>query len=192
MNHEPEPGFRIRTTLTNRGIEITLGHSKTSPLTPDDTANQAKPRAHYVYAHTDNDGTIFYLGKGSGRRAWSRGRHPLWVRYVDRHLQGDFRILILKDNLSPEEAEDLEAQWIAQCSPNLVNWQDMGRPVDVDLLNRYEAKRDRNLDLIGQAMALERTDLEQAVLLYVSAIDAVSKCLRLILHHVLTGVKREP
>lgn len=40
---------------------------------------------HYVYAHhRASDGRIFYVGKGSGRRAWSRsGRNKRW-HYTER------------------------------------------------------------------------------------------------------------
>ena len=49
----------------------------------------ADPNApiHYVYLHRRaTDGSIFYVGKGKGRRAWShQGRNPWWNRIVAKH-----------------------------------------------------------------------------------------------------------
>ena len=50
------------------------------------TPTMPKCREFYVYAHRDNKGAIFYIGKGTGKRAWSQDRHPVWHRYVKERL----------------------------------------------------------------------------------------------------------
>ena len=168
-------GVRLSTRLTNLGIEIALGVGEMpKPLTPAKDADQNNPRRAYVYAHIDVAGNIFYIGKGEGRRAWSTDRHALWHRYLDKHLGGKFEVRILQDNLSAEKAEEVEAEWIAQCSDSLVNWQNMGRAADFEALDQFHKLRDANRSLIQQAKIRERENLVQATQMYVQAIEAVA------------------
>lgn len=57
----------------------------TSPyITP--TWSTVKPSAHYVYVHRrKSDGLVFYVGKGSAKRGWSRDRNFLWWRVYNKH-----------------------------------------------------------------------------------------------------------
>ncbi len=160
--------------MTNLGIELAL-HDREGPepLKPDEDAHQENPRKSYVYAHLDSSEMVFYVGKGSRRRAWSKDRDPLWHRYVDKHLGGSYVVRILHDNLSSTEAEELEAEWIAQCSPSLVNWTNMGRETDFPALEKYHKLRDANRALIQQGKAIEKNDLEGAANLYFRAIEAI-------------------
>jgi len=168
--------IKVTTRLTNRGIEVSIGtDDPEQPLMPDPDADQTNPRGNYVYAHMDPSGRIFYIGKGVKTRAWSTDRHPLWHRYVERHLAGQYRVCILRDDLSREEAEDLEAAWIAQCSPDLVNWSNMGRDWDYDALQRFHGLRDANRSLIQRTKAIEKLGLEKAAAEYVRAIDAIGE-----------------
>jgi hypothetical protein len=48
----------------------------------------------YTYAHLREDGTPYYVGKGTGNRAWRKRKFR----------PPDNRILILKKNLTEEEA----------------------------------------------------------------------------------------
>jgi hypothetical protein len=166
--------MKFTATVTNLGVELSLHDGDgPKPLKPAADANQENPRRSYVYAHMDGTGKIFYVGKGEGRRAWSPDRHPLWRRYVEKHLGGNYQIRILHDNLSAGEAEEVEAAWIAQCSDDLVNWANMGRATDFQALERYHKLRDANRSLIQQAKAIEKRDLVQAVKVYVQAIEAI-------------------
>jgi hypothetical protein len=165
---------KITARVTNLGVELAvhLGDGP-EPLRPAADANQENPRRIYVYAHVDNAGKIFYIGQGQGRRAWSKDRHPLWRRYVDKHLGGIYHVRILQDNLSPTKAEEVEAEWIAQCSDELLNWINMGRATDLQALQQYHALRDANRALIQDAKAVEKRDIVEAANMYVRAIEAI-------------------
>ena len=143
-------------------------------LSPDPEAGQENPCRNYVYAHVDAEGRIFYIGKGVRRRAWSRERrHSLWFRYIEKHLGGNFQVRILQDNLSPEEAVEREADWMAKCGSDLVNWVNMGRDTDLQELERFHALRNANRVLIQQGKAMEKSDLERAVAMYIHAIESI-------------------
>ncbi len=166
--------MKLTTRLTNLGVEISVHRGDgPKPLEPASDANQKAPRRNYVYAHLDSAGQIFYVGTGKGKRAWSTDRHPLWCRYVQKHLNGKYQVRILQDNLSSEDAEKVEAAWIAQCSDTLVNWINMGRATDFQALEQYRKLRDANRTLIQKAKALEKSDLEKAAGMYVQAIAAI-------------------
>ena len=167
--------MKLTANLTMRGVELTTGDTQPGPLKADPKANQDNPRGNYIYAHVDASGQIFYVGRGAGRRAWSSERHPLWHRYVQKHLGGQYKVQILRDNLTDQETEELEAAWIDQCSRHIVNWQNFGRKTDFEALNRYHALRDANRALILRAKAVEKMDLEQAIAMYVQAIDAIKE-----------------
>lgn len=142
-------------------------------LAPGEGIPQEKPRRSYVYAHAAPGGKYFYIGKGAGDRAWSDSRHPLWHRYVRTRLNGEFSVLILQDNLSDEEAEELESEWIAQESETLVNWINSGRKMDYAKLGHYHKLRDANRNLIANAKDMEKIDSKAAVDMYIQAISAI-------------------
>ncbi len=166
--------MKFTTKLTNLGIELSLHDGDVpEPLEQATDADQKHPRRYYVYAHLDNTGQVFYVGKGTGRRAWSTDRHPLWSRYVEKHLNGVYQVKILHDNLSEEEAEEVEAEWIAQCTDTVVNWFNMGRKTDFEALDGRNSLRAVNLSLIQQAKAIEKYDLKKAASMYIQAIKAI-------------------
>ena len=166
--------MRLTIKPTNLGIELSL-HDDELPglIEPAADADQINPRRYYVYAHLDSSGQIFYVGKGTRRRAWSTDRHPLWVRYVEKHLKGEYQVRILRDNLSAEDVEEVEAEWIAQCADTVVNWINMGREIDIEASDRRHSLRAANLSLIQQARAIEKQDIEKAVSMYTRAIEAI-------------------
>jgi hypothetical protein len=62
---------------------------------------------HYTYAYLREDGTPYYIGKGKGKRAWSK-RHRVNLP-VDPS-----RIQIIQDGLSDVEAKALEIELISK------------------------------------------------------------------------------
>lgn len=62
----------------------------------------------YVYEHTRNDtGEVFYVGKGSGRRAYySSGRNKYWHRISQKHGHS---VRIISSGLDEETAFSIEA-----------------------------------------------------------------------------------
>jgi hypothetical protein len=70
------------------------------------------PRGHYVYLHIRrSDRSVFYVGKGKGRRAWATtGRNKWWKYIVNKH---GFLVKILTDNLKESMAFSLEKVVIA-------------------------------------------------------------------------------
>lgn len=88
-------------------------------------------KLYYVYAHCDpreksilcptelggvTSGTPFYVGKGTGKRAWSMNRnqgHGLKIKDILRNGFSDFDIVhIFKDGLTEAEAFELESKLI--------------------------------------------------------------------------------
>lgn len=68
---------------------------------------------YYVYAHKrSSDGSIFYIGAGKAKRAWSKsGRSAYWNGIARKH---GFNVSILKDGLTFDESRQFEIQTIAE------------------------------------------------------------------------------
>lgn len=137
--------------------------------------NQVKLSGFYVYGHYDLNGSLFFVGKGTGKRAWSKDRHPLWERYVNHHLSGKYEVMIIADSMTTEEAEKLEAELISRHSDRLVNWQNMERKTDFKLLGHYHTLRDANRRLIQETKALESTQPGLAAEQYKKAIEKTAE-----------------
>jgi DNA invertase Pin-like site-specific DNA recombinase len=84
---------------------------------------------HATYAHYKPDGSMFYIGKGSIRRAYSKaGRNVVWNRTVEKH--GGFKVEILGRWSTEQEAFDHEIfliDTIKKMGTPLVNISDGGR-----------------------------------------------------------------
>jgi hypothetical protein len=160
-------------TSRNKGITFSVGDATRARLTPSPTAHQTVPKGCYVYAHRDANGVPFYIGKGTGKRAWSDDRHLLWHRYVTHHLDGMYTVEILVDYLSSDDAEELESDWIAQEGATLVNWVNSRRKLDYAAHDRFHALRNAMRERVQVARGLESSDLAGACTLYRDAIAAM-------------------
>lgn len=70
------------------------------------------PVGFYVYLHYRiSDGEVFYVGKGKGQRIVSTKRNRLWRNIAEKH---GVRASIYKDNLSEEEAFQIESELIVR------------------------------------------------------------------------------
>lgn len=138
-------------------------------------SDQTNPKDTYVYGHFDLSDAVFYIGKGTARRAWSDDRHILWTRYVEKYLKGEYRVRILADGLSADDAEILESELIAQHGDQLVNWVNYGRMSDFKTLERFHMLRDANRKFIADTRELEDTDLESACSRYRIAVERIAE-----------------
>ena len=86
---------------------------------------------YYVYLHKKKTtGEVFYVGKGSGKRAWSAfGRNSFWKRVAEKH---GWVVEIVQDNLQDWYAFELEKDLISYYGRrdlgdgNLTNMSDGG------------------------------------------------------------------
>ena len=85
---------------------------------------------YYVYAHTKPNGEIFYVGKGSNKRAFCTfGRSKVWEAYTNKY---GLNPVFIDRNLSQDQAFELEEFLIAELgtkkdrSGTLVNLTDGG------------------------------------------------------------------
>lgn len=64
----------------------------------------------YIYKHIRTDkNEVFYIGIGKNKRAWQVGRNRIWDGIVSKT---DYIVEIIQDNLSYEEAIELEKYYI--------------------------------------------------------------------------------
>lgn len=138
---------------------------------PISRGRKRKPGNFYVYAHRDIEGQIFYVGKGTGRRAYVPGRGALWEAYLREYSEGHYEVEIIEEGLSEDSALEVEAEHISRISRNpnnLVNR--VFDPPDSDQEQRSEfLKRLRlNSEATDATRALEKENLGAAIDRYFS------------------------
>ena len=79
----------------------------------------------YVYLHKKDNGSIFYVGKGTGYRAWHfTNRNAYWKRVRKKY---GVNVVIFKDDMTDEDALNLEVELISVIGKkNLTNFTDGG------------------------------------------------------------------
>lgn len=71
----------------------------------------------YVYLHKTLDGRVFYVGKGRGKRAWSKkSRSKQWYKIS---TQG-YLVEMYQENISEKDALELESDLI-RITPDIIN-----------------------------------------------------------------------
>lgn len=112
-------------------------------------------RNKVVYLHRkQSDDSIFYVGMGNLKRAYSKQRSEWWYKLVNKY---GYKIEIYKDNLTQEEAFDLEIELISKYgrmdlkNGQLIN-QTKGGPSAVDFSEEVLIKKSKLLK------SVKRTD----------------------------------
>lgn len=154
---------------------------------PEKRAAIARPTGFYVYAHKDQQGQIFYVGKGKGRRAWSTDRHDVWHRYVNERLGGVYSVEICSDRLTEAQAINLESALIDKYGSQLINWDNPGRDFDYQAIARYHKLRNANRQFIAETRPLESSDSEQAVDRYRRALLLMCEYESIVMEHGLVA-----
>lgn len=94
-----------------------LGSDNQPPQKEVETSNTIQTCRFYTYAWLREDGTPYYIGRGCRRRAWAKHRN--WSPPPNE------RVLILKKNLSNEEANRHEIYMISvfgrKCDGGILN-----------------------------------------------------------------------
>lgn len=87
---------------------------------------------YYVYLHKTLDGSIFYVGKGRARRAYSKNsRNSCW----HRRAESGFLVEFVKTGITETEAKEIERDLISKI-PFLVNrYVPTFKTKDVDILD---------------------------------------------------------
>lgn len=156
-------------------------------------------RNFYVYVHKDPNGNVFYVGKGTGNRAWSKDRDRIWHRYVKEKLGDHFEVEIVKDDLHEDEALALEEETMLKYGDRLLNFDKPGEVVtiegqvhqigeftiqskitltggrtseaDQERTERYWKLRNSNKEFVLDTKPIESTDLQTAVIRYREALQ---------------------
>jgi hypothetical protein len=92
---------------------------------------------YYIYLHIkETDSIPFYIGKGNGRRCFSKqSRSIYWSNIVNKH---GYDIVLIEDNLTNEQAIELEKYWI-----NRIGRRDLNNGPLVNLTNGGEGTPNR-------------------------------------------------
>jgi hypothetical protein len=132
----------------------------------------------YVYVHKDAEGVVFYVGKGTGDRAYSRDRPPEWNEYVSKKSGGKFSVEIVRDRISEDDALQIEDAVMAEYAPTIINAANMHAPYDAAKIMAYsEAMRSYSKGLKQATDLTKAAKLDQAVTefeaAYISYFDVI-------------------
>ena len=123
-----------------------------------------KPGRFYVYVHKDAEGTVFYVGKGTGDRAYSRDRPPEWNEYVSKKSGSKFSVEIVRDRISEDNALQVEDAVMAEYATTIINRVNMHAPYDAARMMAYsEAMRSYDKGLQRAVDLVKAEKLDQAI-----------------------------
>lgn len=165
-----------------KGLKTLFKKTQSNNSSGSSTLNE---KGFYVYVHETMSGEVFYVGKGTGRRAWVKGRDIHWNNYVENHLNNEYQVRIVYENLSEEEALNKEAELMAHYGDQLLNRQNMSRQLDIDALNN----RNRLIEE-SEKLALEaelESNLELKSNLFIEALNYHKKSATIVFEKGLFG-----
>ncbi|MDO8273559.1 MAG: hypothetical protein Q7U82_16820 [Gammaproteobacteria bacterium] len=123
-----------------------------------------KPGKFYVYTHKDKDGTVFYVGKGTGDRAHTRERSPEWLEYLGTRSDGTFLVEIVRDGISEEDALEIEDAVMKTHGGTIINRVNPHAPYDSTKFRAYcEAQRRFKDALKSATNSLKCKEFENAI-----------------------------
>ena len=92
----------------------------------------------------------------------------MWLKYVNK-FNSKYEVVIVKENITENEAYVLEEELMMKYGDQLVNWVNSGLKMDYALYDEYWAKRREVDELLKEAKKQEVVDGELAILLYKDA-----------------------
>jgi hypothetical protein len=155
----------MKVTLSGDGGQVIISFGAKADNLPN-IAPDTKPTGHgeyYVYVHRDNNGQIFYVGKGLGDRAWSKDHHPVWRQYVESRCGGQYTAQIVSYHETEDESLSVESEYISKYGPQLVNWQNSGRGFDYKAIDQYWAAKKANQAYVAETRPLETSNPPLAI-----------------------------
>lgn len=140
----------------------------------------SKPGRYYVYVHKGLDGTVFYVGKGTGDRAFSKDRQPEWLYYVEKILNKQYNVEIVEEGISEEDALRIEESLLAEHAATVINRQNMYAPVDSRKLINYSDTIRTYSDTLRSAQILDKEgNYKEAIEKYETAYNHYTKAMSL-------------
>lgn len=149
-----------------------------------DTSNTSDKR-YYVYVHETTSGEVFYVGKGTGKRAWVKDRDIHWNNYVENYLNNEYQVRIVYDDLSEEEAFEKESDLMSHYGDQLLNRQNMSRRLDVKALDNRNSLM-RKSEILALKAELEDNVNEKASLL-IKALNYYNQSAKVVFEKGLFG-----
>jgi hypothetical protein len=161
------PAGEIHFTLDTKAGTVSMGLGATGSLD-----RPCQPGKHYVYVHKGPDGTVFYVGKGTGNRAYSKDRGPDWDWYVKSVLGDQFSVELVRENVSEADALELEDLLMQRYGATIINLQNFHSPLDQTKFMEYSHAMNLYGDARKEAEALAATGrIDEAVTGFGTAYD---------------------
>jgi hypothetical protein len=108
----------------------------------------------YVYRHRAPNGRVFYVGKGTGNRAWSKDRPPEHQQYVDRFCGGRYEVEVVRNGVSEDDALTLEDVLMQEHGATIINRQNLHAPYSSDRMQLYCGALQREAEALTRARSL--------------------------------------